>query len=112
MKTIITLAIATILAATVTWADGGNANHPKGGASGLMKAPAVRTETPAAAPMNCPKCKSDFVKVTTPAPKGNAPVTSIVERHACADCGTKRVSTGTGKARVETVVHTCGGCKM
>jgi transcription elongation factor Elf1 len=61
--------------------------------------------------MNCPKCKSEFVTVTTPAFKGNTPVTRLVERHACPDCGTKRVSTGYGKAKVETVVHTCGGCK-
>lgn len=107
MKTIITLAIVALLSATAARAD----VITKGGASGLMKAPTVKAGTPAAA-MKCALCKSEFITVKVPASKGSVPATSLIERHACASCGTKWVTTGHGKAKAEVAVHTCGGCKM
>ena len=74
MKTIITLSIAALFAATAASAD----VITKGGAAGLMKAPSVRTETPAPAAMACPKCKSEFVAVDVPASKGTAATTTTV----------------------------------
>jgi len=107
MKTIITLAIVALFAATAARAE----VITKGGAAGLMKAPNIRTEAPVAVAMLCPKCKSEFASVTVPTFKGTAPVTATVERHACASCGNKWVTSGHGKAKVETAVHTCGDCK-
>ena len=107
MKTIVTLAIVALLAATAARAE----VITKGGAARLMKAPNIRTEAPPAAAMVCLKCKSEFVSVTVPTFKGTAPATTTVERHACASCGTKWVTSGHGKAKVETAVHTCGDCK-
>lgn len=108
MKTTITLAIVALLAATAARAE----VITKGGASGLMKAPAlVRTETPAPA-MRCAACTSEYVTVRLPTFKGTVPETAIVERHACKTCGTKWVTTGHGKAKVEVAQHTCGACKM
>ena len=107
MKTIITLAIAVLFAATAARAE----VITKGGAGGLFKGPSVRADTAAPAAMLCAKCTSEFVTRTAPAFKGTAPVVSTVERHACASCGTRWVTTGHGKAKVETAVHTCAGCK-
>ena len=107
MKTITTLAIAALFATTVAGAE----VITKGGAAGLMKAPSVRTETPVSAAMPCPKCKSEFVEVKVPASKGTPPTTTTVVRHACPDCGTKWVSSGHGKGKQETAVHTCPKCK-
>jgi len=108
MKTTITLAIVALLAATAARAD----VITKGGASGLMKAPAfVRTEAPASG-MKCATCTSEFVTVKVPTFKRGEPGTAIVERHACKTCGTKWVTTGHGKAKVEVAEHTCKACKM
>jgi hypothetical protein len=107
MKTIVTLAIVALFAATAARAE----VITKGGAAGLMKAPNIQTEAPAAVAMLCPKCKSEFASVTVPTFKGTAPATATVERHACAGCGNKWITSGHGKAKVETAVHTCGGCK-
>jgi len=110
MKTIVTLAIVALFAATATAAH--TDVITKGGASRLMKAPSVQTETPAlAVPMNCPKCKSEFVSVTVPRNKAISPSSVLVERHACPSCVNKWVTSGHGKAKVLTTVHTCGGCK-
>ena len=107
MKTIVTLAIVALFAATAAHAE----VITKGGATGLMKAPNTRTEAPIAAAMSCSKCKSEFVSLTVPTFKGTAPATATVERHACASCGNTWVTSGHGKAKVETAVHTCGSCK-
>jgi len=107
MKTIITLAIAALLSATAARAE----VITKGGASALMKAPAVNAGAPIAA-MKCALCKSEFVTVNTPAFKGTAPAAATLERHPCASCGNKWITTGHGKAKVEVAKHTCGGCTM
>ncbi len=107
MKTIVTLAIVALFAATAARAE----VITKGGATALVKSPTIQTPAPVATAMVCPKCKSEFASVTAPAFKGTTPATATVERHACANCGTKWVTTGHGKAKVETAVHTCGGCK-
>jgi hypothetical protein len=52
------------------------------------------------------------VRVKVPTFKGSTPETALVERHACASCGTKWATTGHGKAKVDVAVHTCGGCKF
>jgi hypothetical protein len=107
MKTIITLAIAALLSATAARAE----VITKGGASALLKAPAPPAA--AAAPvMKCALCKSTFETVKAPVFKGSAPATTILERHACASCGTKWIAKGYGKAKVEVPVHTCGGCTI
>jgi DNA-directed RNA polymerase subunit RPC12/RpoP len=107
MKTIITLAIVALISATAARAE----VITKGGASALMKAPTAKAGTPVAA-MKCATCKSEFVTVKVPTFKGSAPETSLVERHACTSCGTKWVTTGHGKAKVEVAKHTCGGCTL
>jgi hypothetical protein len=107
MKTIVTIALATLVAAFAAQAE----VITKGGAADLAISPTVRTEAPAAKAMNCGMCKSEFAKVETPTFKGTAPTVVTVERHACPTCGTKWVSAGHGKAKVESAVHTCGSCK-
>lgn len=107
MKTIITLAIVALLSATAARAE----VITKGGASALLKASALKAGTPVAA-MRCAACKSDFVTVKVPTFKGSTPETALVERHGCASCGSKWVTTGHGKTKVEAAVHTCGGCTM
>ena len=107
MKTIITLAIAGLFAATAGRAE----VITKGGASALLKAPAVKAGSPVAA-MKCARCKSEFVTVKTSAFKGTAPTVAPAERHACASCGNNWITTGHGKAKVEVAVHTCGGCTI
>jgi hypothetical protein len=110
MKTLITLVIAAIVSATAANAE----VITKGGYSGLHKAPAPNSVAAAAkpmAPMACGNCKSEFVTATAPAFKGTTPSTSTVERHACASCGNKWITSGHGKAKVDVAVHTCGGCK-
>lgn len=83
----------------------------KGGATQLLPTSTVRATAPAAPAMSCPACKSEFATVTAPTFKGTERATATIERHACLDCGTKWVTTGHGKAKVETAVHTCRGCK-
>ena len=107
MKTIIALTIATLFAATAARAE----VVTKGTATGLTKGPIVQTQAPVQIAMQCPKCKSEFVAVTTPSFKGAAPATTTVERHGCASCGNKWTTTGHGKMKTETAIHTCDGCK-
>jgi transposase-like protein len=106
MKTIIALTIATLFTATAVRAE----VVTKGGATGLTKAPTIQTQAPVRIAMQCPKCKSEFVAVTGPSFKGAASVTATVERHDCASCGNKWITSGHGKAKVETAIHTCNGC--
>ena len=108
MKQIITIAVATLVVAFAAQAE----VVTKGGAAGLVKSPAVRSEAPAAKTMGCTMCKSEFAKVPALTFKGTAPAAVTVERHECPTCGTKWVSTGHGKAKVESAVHTCGSCKI
>jgi hypothetical protein len=107
MKTIITLAIVVLISATAARAE----VITKGGASALLKTPSAKAGTPVAA-MKCATCKSEFVTVKTLTFKGSVPATSLFERHACASCGNKWVTTGNGKAKAEVAVHTCGGCTI
>ena len=85
MKTIVTLAIVALFAATAARAE----VITKGGASALFKSPTIRTATSASGAMNCAQCKSKFGTVAVPAFKGTASATATVERHACASCGNK-----------------------
>jgi hypothetical protein len=104
MKTTIALAIAMLIA-TATHAE----VVTKGG--GLAKGPRVSPgKASVTKTMNCPKCTSEFVTIPQATFKGSAPVATTVERHACNECGTKWVTHGHGKAKVEMAVHTCGNC--
>ncbi len=108
ITTTITIAMATFIAATAAFAD----ITAKGGATALSKGTVVQPGNAApAAAMNCPKCKSQMATVAVPGFKANEPKMATIQRHGCGDCGTKWVTTGHGKAKVETAVHTCGGCK-
>lgn len=107
MKTIVTLTIIALFAATAARAE----VITKGGASALLKVSPVKTEAAAPA-MKCAMCKSEFVTAKTPSFKGTAPTAVTVERHACVSCGNKWVTSGHGKAKVEVAVHTCGGCTL
>lgn len=109
MKSYLAIGLITVLAATAARAE----VVTKGGAAGLFSAPATRS-TPAAAPTGsaCGACcKSEYRTVTVPTFKGTTPRTVAVEDHACSSCRTKWVASGHGKARTETSVHACGGCK-
>jgi hypothetical protein len=81
----------------------------KGGATALTRTPIVASANAHAA-MNCPMCKSEFISVATTTHKGTAPVVTTVERHACAGCVTRIVTSGHGKAKAEVAVHACLGC--
>src|SRR5689334_3861161 len=103
MKTIIALTIATLFTAMAARAE----VVTKGGATGLAKAPSVQTQAPVRIAMQCPKCTSEFVAVTESNFKGAAPVTTTVERHGCPSCANKWLTSGHGKAKVETAIHSC-----
>jgi hypothetical protein len=107
MKTIVTLTIVALFAATAARAE----VITKGGASALLKAPVVKTEAAPPA-MKCAMCKSEFVTIKASSFKGTTPTSVLVERHACTSCGNKWVTSGHGKAKVELAVHTCGGCTI
>jgi hypothetical protein len=78
----------------------------KGGASGLMRNPTVRTEINGT--MACGKCKSTFTTRAERAPKGGEARIVFVENHLCASCKTTIVTRGEGKAKVEVANHECG----
>lgn len=107
MKTIITLTIAALFAGAAARAE----VTTKGGAAQLAKAPYTPPTTSAPAAMPCPNCKSEFVGVNTPTTKGTAPATAMAVRHACPKCGTKWITSGHGKGKQETAVHSCPNCK-
>lgn len=108
MKTIVTLAIVALIGAASAHAE----VLTKGGATKLFRVPPTQSGITAATVMKCGTCKSEFVRIALPTFKGTVAGTSIVERHACASCGSKWIATGHGKAKVNTAVHTCGGCTM
>lgn len=105
MKTIIATALIALVITLGVRAE----VITKGGASALLKTPIVSTEAAPAA-MKCAMCKSEFVTIKTPVSKGTAPVVSTLEKHACTSCVTRHVTSGHGKAKVETAVHGCKGC--
>jgi len=108
MKIISTLAAIGLLAAM-----SGNAEVlTKGGATKLMTGPVVRPGAPTTAAMKCAACKSEYVTVKIPTFKGTVPQTATFERHGCNSCDTKWVTTGHGKAKVQTAVHGCANCAM
>lgn len=108
MKSYLAIGLVTMLAATAARAE----VMTKGGAAGLFNAPATRSAATAIPRSGCGACcKSEFRTLTVPTFKGTTPRTVTVENHACPNCGTEWVSSGHGKARTETAVHACGGCK-
>ena len=114
MKTIMTrslffasVAIATLAvsAPNVSLADGK-------GASKLMFGPANTLAT-AGAPINptmsCPRCKDAYTRVMETSSKGaRSEASRTVATHMCPTCSTKITSSGAGKAKTDTVVHSCG----
>ena len=105
MKTILATALIALVITLGTRAE----VISKGGSSALLKAPAGATAAAPAA-MKCGMCKSEFATITTSGSKGTTPSVSKVERHGCAACTTSHVTTGQGKAKVETAVHGCKSC--
>jgi hypothetical protein len=83
------------------------------GAAKLMF-PASTTREASAAPakqssMSCPACSDGYRQMRDTAAKGmRADTTKSVAAHGCASCQTKIVSIGTGKAKTDTVAHSCG----
>ena len=106
MKTTLLLAMVTLLAATASAEV-----TTKGGASALIRVPAVKSEARVAA-MKCATCKSEFVRVKVPTFKGSTAVFSTFERHACGSCGNTWTTTGHGKAKINVAVHRCGSCTL
>jgi len=100
------LALGTVglLAPSLTLAEGK-------GASRLMFTPPATRETSAAPakPMACPACTDTYRQVRDVAAKGmQANSMKSVATHGCASCQTKIVSVGAGKAKTDTVAHSCG----
>ena len=61
--------------------------------------------------MSCPKCKDTYATVVEKTFKAVKPEElKTMNIHLCAACDTKIVTTGQGKAAVDTVVHTCKTC--
>ena len=90
-----------LMAPSLSLADG------KGASKLISPAPAIQVSAPKATHMAC--CADRYVQVVDTSAKGmNAGATKAVATHPCPSCQTKIVSTGAGKAKTDTVVHTCG----
>ena len=78
------------------------------GASKLMSAtPPAQVQPAKTAHMAC--CAETYVKTADTSAKGmNTGATKVVPTHMCPSCQTKIVSVGTGKAKTDSVIHTCG----
>ena len=69
--------------------------------------PAAKVE--AAAPMahKCALCTDTLISVVDKGTKGPNHLVTKMSRHNCADCDTKIVTEGTGKAKKDVAMHTC-----
>jgi transcriptional regulator NrdR family protein len=56
--------------------------------------------------MLCPKCHDESATAVSTS-RGGAKEYRTVERHVCAGCSTRIDALGHGKAKTETVIHTC-----
>jgi len=107
-----TLIIAA--ACTATLAGFGLTARAEKGAETLVRltsasratAPSATAATPAAI-HRCPMCTDTLATVIDKSTKGPRHEIKTVARHNCAFCETKIVTKGDGKAKYDTVVHTC-----
>jgi hypothetical protein len=53
-------------------------------------------------------CKDAFVSVVDYGTKGPNHLVSNVARHECGACNTKITTEGTGKAKKDVAIHSCG----
>jgi len=61
--------------------------------------------------MSCPKCKDSTATIVEKSFKAVKPEeVKTAAIHLCPSCDTKVVTTGTGKAAKDTLVHTCKTC--
>lgn len=108
MKQFVTITIITTFAAALTATaeiqtarGGGQALEPQ------VASPAphsVTTDLTAAMP--CPKChnvKANYVTTS----RGGVKEYRTVEQHVCPGCSTRIEAAGHGKAKTESVIHTC-----
>src|SRR5690242_20754755 len=101
------LALGTLglLAPSLTLAEGK-------GASKLMFAPATNQSNMVAsssAHKGCARCTDGYTRVADTAPKGiRAEQMRTIALHMCSSCQTKISTVGTGKAKTDKVVHSCG----
>ena len=98
----------SFLAPSLTLAEGK-------GASRLMFVAPTSQSQPAASKlsqMSCPRCTDGYTKVADASAKGLKAVSQKrVAAHGCSSCETKIVAVGTGKAKTDKTVHTCGNNK-
>ena len=104
-------AILVIAAATVSLVSAASSEK---GAERLValtkasKAPEVAT-APAMMPAHrCPSCTDTLVTIVDNTTKGPNHEVRKVARHGCADCQTRIVTEGVGKAKHDVTIHTCG----
>ena len=107
MKQIITLAIIAAFAAALTATA--EIQSAKGGANQLLNTsvgPATSVESAPAPAMACPKCGT--VRTThANVSRGGVMEYCTAEQHVCPGCSTRIGTTGDGKARTDSVTHTC-----
>ena len=60
------------------------------------------------ASVNCPACTNAVKPFATSDGRGAFVKTGVTVTHLCPACKTTIATTGAGKAKVETAVHTCG----
>lgn len=94
----------TFLGPGLTWAEGK-------GASKLMFGSQPQTElhsAPAKPAMSCARCTDVYTKVADTSAKGMRSEMNTVAVHKCPACSTRITAVGSGKAKADQVVHSCG----
>jgi ribosomal protein L44E len=128
-STVLAIAVLGLLAAPYAANSqpvGGRGTSPSTstkGAEQLLKLSRIQSETDLQSVqagdtivMSCPKCKDIWVRVVEPTFKGGratqvgAGTARMVSEHLCPGCGTTRVTSGHGKTKTTTLVHTCSQC--
>jgi hypothetical protein len=95
------LGMVGLLAPTLSSAEG------KGASKLMSPTPTAQVQAAKTTHMAC--CADAYVKVADTSAKGmNAGATKAVPTHMCPSCQTKIVSVGTGKAKTDSVIHSCG----
>jgi hypothetical protein len=90
----------------------GTAAYAEKGAETLLRitkgdAPAKAQPTAVVA-HKCASCTDTLVTVVDKGTKGPNHLVTKVARHNCAGCDTKIATEGTGKAKKDVAMHTCG----
>jgi hypothetical protein len=108
MKSLVGSGLALALAAVV-WSPAVVSAQQVKGAQLLMNKPVSVSvaAAPAARPMACPKCTTEFSSRVDNSVRGaNKPVVTAA-KHLCGGCDTSIKTTGVGKHATDAVVHTC-----